>query len=194
MIFLKNYIINICSIGICVFAIFISVFNLKISKMEGAIPSNSYATNIDEFVKENEEILLSIYDMDISSETLSNMQKSYITNLYIIKNRDKYIESIKDENDDGFKISSDVWNNVYWYLFSDNLSSDNTKDIQINLVNKEKFHIDSRNIMRYSCINDIHILEIEYISKFLNEEYKCNVKYNIGYKDNKYYIIGFVIN
>ena len=162
--------------------------------MEGAIPSNSYTNNIDEFIQENEEMLLSIYDIDISGEKLTEEQKIYITNLYIIQNKGRYIENITEDKESSFKIDINIWKDVYSYLFLENNSAFMDEYIKIDLVNKEKFHIDSRKIVKYSCINDTHVLEIEYISKFLDKEYKYNVKYNIGCKDGKYYIIGFVIN
>ncbi len=195
MIFLKKNIFNICSISICILAIVISVINLKSSKIDNVIQSNaSSSNNIDNFIKDNEEMLLCIYDINITGEKLTSEQKEYITKIYILFNKDKYNEDIVYDLDEGFSIKYDIFNDAYFYLFSENIDNIPSDYVEIKQINVEKFHIDSRKIQRYSCINDTHVLEIEYITKFLEKVYTYNVKYNIGYKDGKYYLIGYVIN
>lgn len=185
---MKNLVLKISCTAICIVGIITGIISLKIdSSAINVVSTNS--ENIDSFISSIASTLLSVYEIDITNDVLDNNQKKYITDMYILGNRDKY-NSVFTDDEGRSNIKSTEYNQAYYYLFGEEYEG-NDVDITLNDYNTEKFHISSYKILSYKSENDVHILEVMYIQAFAGEEYRYTIRYNIGFKNGKYYLIGF---
>ncbi len=192
----KKKIFSVLGVTLCVVAVAISIFSLRFDDKIGDKITNVISTNtnnIDTFIESVASVLLSSYEIDITGDVLREDQKKYITDMYILQNREKYIDIITDDNGKNI-INVLDYKAAYYYLFNESYNDGNDGYVYLNDLNMEKFHINSYSILSYGSENDIHKVKVEYTQKFLDKEFSCTANYSIGYGDNKYYLVGFTIS
>ena len=186
-----NRFLSILLFIICIAFVIASVCYVNFVKTNEVLSVFSNTTsNIDFFIKNIENIVLSVYDVDITGEKLSSSQKEFITKMYILRNRAMFQNVIKDGDVPSIDINS--FNLAYTYLFGESYIS-GTSIVELGTLNVERFIPSSREIVSFESNQDSYRVKVIYTAKFESKLFKYTVSYNIGSKGGMYFLIGFNI-
>ncbi len=190
--FIKYYII-VFALLVLFFSSIIIMFKCKIEKY---ISTNANIENdLISYINRIDNVVLCIYEMDISGEVLTLAQKDYITSMYINYYKGVYIDNIVTENDFEY-ISKDVFKQIYGTIFdlnefNDSLYQDN---IRLHPFNMNKVYLDKNKILSCKYDGIKYIVDVEYTSVFENNSTVFKVTYYIRETNiSNYSLVGFVI-
>ena len=187
----RFFIISIFILLATVFVILVNYIN--ITKFETLSVFANAANSVDFFIKNIENIVLSVYDIDITGNRLSFNQKEFITKMYILRNRAMFQAAIKGEENPAIDLST--FNLAYTYLFGESyVSNDNLSQVSLGALNVERFIPSSREVISFETEENLYKVLIIYKTKFADKEFKYRVTYNIGAKGGMYFLVGFTID
>lgn len=192
---MKRKMFGIFGMALCIVAILISIYNLRFDDKIGDKITNVISLDHDEigtFIESIASVMLSSYEVTVTGDVLTNDQKKYITDMYILQNRNKYSDIVQDENGKNM-INALDYNAAYYYIFGQEYTIANDGIVPLNDLNMEKFHISSYKIHSLDDENSIIRAKVEYRQIFLDKEFSYVANYIIGYDGGKYYLIGFTM-
>ncbi len=156
----------------------------------------SINSEINSYIDKIDNVILCIYEKDITGRYLTLEQKEYITKMYINYYKGTYIGDIVSNNLGEEYISLDAYKKAYEVVFNPvdiekEIYSDN---VLLPTFNIGKVYLDNYKILSYNLTDNLHTVEVEYTSNLGNYNFNFKVSYYIvEYDKNKFNLEGFII-